>query len=373
MTGAADLDYEKLLRGVYELEGLPKNLTPESPVPDYAYNILNRLGLLYRPVADEHYLAKGGKRPEWPWGKKFAVCLTHDIDLTADAVTGLKYGLRIRQSYTENMARWRYYARLIYACFRHAFSANVLSPLDYLGCLLDYEKDLDVRSTCFFWPGLKTVVRRHPTDCLYEHSDYVLFRNRRRTIGDIMREIDLEGWEIGLHASWYAFNDPYQLRREKDAIESVINHEIVSIRQHYLHFDVVSTPVAHSEAGLLFDSTLGYSSNIGFRRGTCYPRNLVEPETGRQLPVFEIPPIIHDAAMLNPAKGMRLDLDGVLLYVKDIAEKVEVVGGVLTVIWHPTYVSSADHQEILRRLLNYLEEKDPWFATLKDIGTWWTA
>ncbi|MGI6398405.1 MAG: hypothetical protein ACOX3E_14635, partial [Desulfomonilia bacterium] len=69
------LDCQKLLQGRYEKERLPQDFSPERIVPDFAFNILNSLGLLYRPVVDEDYLAKGGSRPVWPEGKPFAVCL----------------------------------------------------------------------------------------------------------------------------------------------------------------------------------------------------------------------------------------------------------------------------------------------------------
>ena len=172
MTGAVDLDYEKLLRGVYELESLPKNLTPESPVPDYAYNILNRLGLLYRPVVDEHYLRNGGKRPEWPGGKKFAVCLTHDVDEVS------LYSFRESLRYKEpKRAKIR---RLL----------RVLSePNDPLHCYerwLEIERQANVHSTFFFWPGISAVTKRHTSDCVYELSDSVVFYNKRCAVTEMM-------------------------------------------------------------------------------------------------------------------------------------------------------------------------------------------
>jgi len=75
------IDIMGLLHGRYEAERLPKDFSPERIVPDFAFNVLNPLGLLYRPVADEAYLENGGEKPRWPEGKPFAVCLTHDVDL----------------------------------------------------------------------------------------------------------------------------------------------------------------------------------------------------------------------------------------------------------------------------------------------------
>ena len=74
------LDYIKLIRGSYEAEGLPANFSENSLVPGYAFNVLNTLGLLYTPVADEAHLSKTNKKPQWPKGKPFAACLTHDVD-----------------------------------------------------------------------------------------------------------------------------------------------------------------------------------------------------------------------------------------------------------------------------------------------------
>lgn len=62
---------------------MPADFSPERIVPDFAFNVLNPLGLLYRPVVDEDYLARGGAKPVWPDGKPFAVCLTHDVDLVS--------------------------------------------------------------------------------------------------------------------------------------------------------------------------------------------------------------------------------------------------------------------------------------------------
>ena len=74
------IDYQKLLQGRYEAERLPEDFSPERIVPDFAFNVLNPAGLLYRPVVDENHLQNGGQKPAWPDGKQFAVCLTHDVD-----------------------------------------------------------------------------------------------------------------------------------------------------------------------------------------------------------------------------------------------------------------------------------------------------
>jgi len=54
----------------------------------------------------------------------------------------------------------------------------------------------------------------------------------------MIREIDRCGWEIELHPSWYSFDDADELKRQKEALEKALGHEIVSIRQHYLQSEI---------------------------------------------------------------------------------------------------------------------------------------
>ena len=67
-----DIDYQKLLRGSYEAERLPEDFSEDRVVPDFAFNILSTMGLLYTPVVDVNYLSNNGQKPKWPQGKPFA-------------------------------------------------------------------------------------------------------------------------------------------------------------------------------------------------------------------------------------------------------------------------------------------------------------
>ena len=79
--------------------------------------------------------------------------------------------------------------------------------------------------------------------------------------------------------------------------------------QHFLHYDIRTTPAVHAEAGSKYDSTIGFNDNVGFRFGTCYPYHLYDLKAEKELPIMEISLIIQDGAMLNPVKGMRLGED----------------------------------------------------------------
>lgn len=364
-------DFEKLLQGRYEADRLPKDFSPERIVPDFAFNVLNSVGLLYRPVVDEANLKNGGQKPNWPDGKPFSVCLTHDVDMISRY--SWKESLKIRRAQCANanstFEATRTFLGLGIDVLRHY--SNIKDPLHCYERWVEVEKEVGVRSTFFFWPGLNGVRRRHYTDCTYKLSDSVVFDNQKCTVWEMMQEIDRQGWEVGLHSSWYSFDDADELKHQKETLEKVLGHEIFSIRQHFLHCDIRITPRAQCEAGFKYDSTLGFNDNLGFRFGTCYPWHLYDLKAGKELSIIEVPLIVQDGAMLNPTKGMRLDEDTAFQYVVQITEAVEEVGGILTLSWHPNQIIQSDWWNLYCRTLNYLTEKNPWFASVKEIGMWW--
>jgi peptidoglycan/xylan/chitin deacetylase (PgdA/CDA1 family) len=367
------IDFKKLLQGRYETERLPKDFSPERSVPDFAFNVLNPLGLLYRPVADEDYLAKGGQKPVWPDGKPFAVCLTHDVDMVT--FNSLRQVFRKRMEAHRKEENWIQKAKGFLAtgriCGTTAFHKEDRDPLHCYERWLWVEDQVCARSTFFFWPGWNAVNKHHHSDCTYELTDPLVFDGQKCTVADMIREIDGRGWEIGLHPSWYSFDDVDEMKRQKAALEKALGHEVVSVRQHYLHYDIRVTPRVQAEAGFKYDSTLGFNGNIGFRFGTCHPWELYDLLSDMKLPIIEVPLIVQDGALFNPLRGMCLDEERAFQYVAQITEAVESVGGVLTLLWHPNSIIDYSSWSLYLRVLKYLKEKNAWFGSVCKIGTSW--
>jgi peptidoglycan/xylan/chitin deacetylase (PgdA/CDA1 family) len=363
------INYKKLLQGRYEAERLPKDFSPERVVPDFAFNALNPLGLLYRPVVDEDYLARGGAKPVWPADKPFAVCLTHDVDLVS--LYSFRQSARMRTQNLLNGGSLLGSVRCLVGwgldVLRATKHSNAQDPLYCYERWLEVEEEIGAKSTFFFWPGWKAVGKRHPSDCLYDMEDRVVFDSQRCTVAEMIREIDRRGWEIGLHPSWYSFDDADEMKRQKEALEKVLDHDIVSVRQHFLHYDIRVSPRVQATAGFKYDATLGFNDNVGFRFGTCYPLKLYDLQAEEELPITEIPLIIQDGALLNPAKGMRLDENTAFKYIVQITEAVKNVGGVLTLLWHPHAVMNPTWWNLYLRCLEYLQDKNAWFAKVSEV------
>jgi len=369
----SEIDYKKLLRGYYEVECLPKDISLESTVPGFAYNILNILGLLYRPIVDEYFLENRGKKPVWPGGKSFAVCLTHDVDVVSfisirQTLRAINRDLFKGKSSSRGVKNT---AKMVLELSRLVKMFNRKDPLHCFEKWLSVEEEIGAHSTFFFWPGISSITKLHRTDCLYELSDSVFFDGQKCRIEEMIKEIDRRGWEIGLHPSWYSFNNISEMKRQKERIEKVVNHDIVSVRQHHLHFDIRITPYIQSEAGFKYDSSLGFNDNVGFRFGTCYPWKIYNLKANAELPIIEIPLIVQDNALLREYKGLRLDEKTAFEYVVMIANGVEKVGGILTLLWHPNRIIWQDWWNLYIKILGYLQKEDPWFASVREIGEWW--
>ncbi|MGD9078413.1 MAG: polysaccharide deacetylase family protein [Desulfobacterales bacterium] len=368
------IDLNKLVKGIYEANVLNETLTGDTSVPDFAFNILNTMGLLYTPVVDENYLSHDGKRPVWPNTNAFAVCLTHDVDEVS--LYSYRQSLRGIQRPPKN-------SRLRFHSIRKAFGLGLntiritknLFNKDPLHCYerwLEIEKAYDAKSTFFFWPGWRNVTKHHHSDSTYELDDCVVFDRQKCTVTEMIQEIHRRDWEIGLHPSWYAFNDVDELKRQKEALETALESSVHSVRQHYLHYDIRNTPRVHSEAGFKYDSTLGFNDNIGFRFGTCYPWNLYDLKADQKLPIVEIPLIVQDVAMLSPNKGLRLNWEMALDYIVLMTERVNQVGGVLTLLWHTNEIINLESLRVYKKSLEYLKRQNCWMTTVRQVGDWWT-
>jgi hypothetical protein len=185
------INYRTLLQGRYEAERLPTDFSSDRIAPDFAFNVLNPLGLLYRPVVDEDYLTNDGQKPTWPDRKPFAVCLTHDVDTVS--LYSLKQSLRARKAQLLNGDSTFQKVKSLMGVGMDLARAGIHSgqrdPLHCYERWLKAEKQCGAHSTFFFWPGLSAATKRHHSDCAYELYDSVIFDNQRCTVAEMIREI----------------------------------------------------------------------------------------------------------------------------------------------------------------------------------------
>ncbi len=170
-----------------------------------------------RDVTDpktSRYLAEKGFRIDYPKGKRFALCLTHDID-KAHVGAGRKI---------LNMARGRLGGRTFSECLDDIASSD--RPNCNFDKIMNLEEEHGAKSTFFLLslePGEKDY--NYSVEDLQSYTSVVLDR----------------GFEIGLHGGWEAYRDRIILAREKKRLEKSLNSSVVGYRNHYLLFDTRST------------------------------------------------------------------------------------------------------------------------------------
>lgn len=323
---------------------------------------------LYRPVADEMlHVAFPEWRASiaWPEGRRFAACLSHDVD---SVQLDSRYEL----------------ARTVGLLSRNAIGlGKKLKPIGSLVGLrktpqrfdvftpwVEAEQQFGFRSTFFFFP---THVReRHIIDNVYRWDDRTTYREETCPVREIARDLHRRGWEIGLHGSYLSPLSGDMLAEQKADVEKAIGETVVSSRQHNLHFDSAKTPALLEKAGLLVDSTLGSNRDIGFRAGTSYPFQMWDAAARDWLRLVEIPLVLHDGALLRP-DNLDLDLESAFTLCKTIIDRVAETRGVVTLLWHPDKAALPDWFALYTRLLAYIHEQNGWGASARDIHQWWAS
>ncbi|MFH1924093.1 MAG: polysaccharide deacetylase family protein [Planctomycetota bacterium] len=328
---------------------------------------------LYRPYLDEEHLRAGGPKPRWPNGASFAACLTHDVDFVASRNAQMHWRRIVSQGrYLYSRRDARAVRGLQASLFSFARALNPFQGSDPLHAYeqwLAMEAEVGAKSTFLFLPD--RYARRHYTDGGYRYTDRIRFDGQKCSVAEMMREIHRQGWEIGLHASWRAYDCADEMKRQKEQVESAIDAPVESVRHHYLHFDIRRTPRVHHEAGLLVDSSLGFNDNIGFRYGTSYPWSLHDLEADTELPVLELPLIIQDKCLATILGCGSEEL--AMEWASKIVERVRAVGGVLTVLWHPGFLGQQLYENVYRHILGMLFAEGAYFATMRQIAEIWLA
>ncbi|MDW8146125.1 MAG: polysaccharide deacetylase family protein [Roseiflexaceae bacterium] len=339
-----------------------------------------REGKLYRPWLDEplaelrHCLMQ--EYPEWPWeplwpdGRSFALCLTHDVDIVSQHATGwafLRSFYRMRQAQERKKEQAK---RLIWTGISavSGWIRNSKDPLWHYEDWLSLEDRFGFRSTFFFFPS--HLIKPAVWDANYHFDDEIIFAKRPMTVSQMMQVIHRAGWEIGLHGSYYSATETGILRCEREQIETVIEDTVISIRQHWLHYDITRTPRLQVEAELRCDSTQGFNRSIGFRAGTSFPYWCWDHRTQSALPILEIPLHVMDGALFT-TNALEYDAELAVHHCIQLMDRVAQVGGCLTLNWHPNYLNDSKWWSVYQALLEEGARRNAWGCTAGQLYAWW--
>jgi len=343
---------------------------------EFAFCESYREGRLWEPDVDRWVQSQRrelGARAPWPDDRPFAICLSHDVDLVAEQVTPRQAFRSMRLSLLgaggSTQERVVRLARPGVRAARALHHGLARAPAaDALERCVEIERSSGVTATYFFtvYPGGKG----HRYDCTYDFGDSCRFAGARTTVADVVRQLDSEGFEIGLHGSYNSALDGDCLGEEKRELERATGLTATSVRQHFLHWDARTTPMLHARAGFSSDSTLGFNRNVGLRAGTSLPFRWFDSRHDASLDLVELPVLAADAPLLRE-DALELDVRLARTTLRELLDRVADVNGVATLVFHPNNFDGPDHVELLRSVIDYGVERGAWFASVRDLDAWY--
>jgi hypothetical protein len=350
---------------------------------DVAYSANFQSGHVRLPEVDTWLAARRAEleqvttlEPTWPNGHRFAVCLTHDVDLLSPRSTA-RQALRYARagSAAESAAGREPRSRLARppvrrgrAC-RHGI-VRTPSMRDTLERSVDVETRRGAVASYFFTVPPTGHWTRF--DCVYAPGDPCRFRGARLRLTDVVHVLADEGFDVGLHGGYRAALEPGALEAERNALVAASGLAITTTRQHFLRWDIRTTPLLQESAGLRADSSLGFNRGVGFRAGTSLPFRHFDVPTRRTLGLLEVPLVIQDGALLRP-DGLALDLERAQAVVRELIDAVAEVGGAMTLLFHPDKFVRPDWLALYESTLDYALERQGWLTSLGRLEEWWGA
>ena len=285
----------------------------------------------------------------WPAESRFALFLSHDIDL---------WKKRTVRQFVKEILRSGKPPRTLGEVFRTFFTGP--DPWA-LGPIADLEAQRGMHSTFYILAG-------RPTRHLHGEQIVNGYPVLKRTVRRAVRALDRAGWEIGLHGSFDSHRSAASLEAERKDLERLVGKPVVGTRQHFLRFERPGTWRRQAEAGLCYDASLGYHDLDGYRAGFSFP---FRPFDGEPLPLLALPLIVMDGALYE---HQHLDSKDAWPRVRHYLERTRRDGAMLSLLWHNTPFCDLDapgYRGVYERALDWAREHNGWGAAAGEIVRWW--
>jgi hypothetical protein len=312
-----------------------------------------KAGFLARPLVNEYVevlwqclkrLWRGLARRE----RTFRVCLSHDVDQPF-LLLGNRLSQVVRTVVGDAFKR-KTPLRAVKRPLQWV-AARVLGP-EYdpaytFGYIMDLAEKHALRSAFYFIPAMGA----GPPDYRYGLGE--------PHIRELMADIHARGHEIGYHASMETYQDRALIQSEvallqKAREEAGAGETPCGSRQHYLRVRVPLTLRYLAEAGLAYDTTLGYADQAGFRCGTCWEYPLYDLEQRQVLPIIERPLVVMECSVIDGAyMGLGIG-EQALKVMLQLAGRCQQFSGDFTLLWHNTRLGLPEERRLLERLLAQL-------------------
>lgn len=150
-------------------------------------------------------------------------------------------------------------------------------------------------------------------------------------VTDLIGKIVQRGHIVGFHPSYEAFDRPDLFEKELASLRAVAQAPVTTGRQHYLRFATPQTWQVWEDAGMTWDSTLGYPEAEGFRCGICNEFPVFNFLTRKMLKLREKPLIAMDVTL---ALYRKYTPETAVSRLQHLRRQVERYNGEFVLLWH---------------------------------------
>lgn len=309
--------------------------------------------------------------PPVPDGKRFVVCLTHDIDFIGirdHKFDHTMWGFLHRA--TLGALRGFIRRRISLGRLLQTWCAAASLPFVWLGWVKDFwlpfewylRVEHDLPATYFLIPFKRRTGEKVPG----RHASRRATKYDVTDLSDWTNRLLGQGCELGVHGI-DAWHSAAHGRTERERIAAVTGAAEIGIRSHWLLRDE-NSPRVLEEAGYAYDSTGGYNETTGYRSGTT---QVFRPPGTRRL--LELPMHIQDGALFY---SHRLDLseDEAWTRCGQLIGNAGKFGGVLTCLWHDrSHGPERFWGDFYIRFLKRLRTLNVWFGTAGQVVAWFRS
>lgn len=299
-----------------------------------------------RSPSISEFLSDNNPIQYYPDDKQFSICLTHDIDEI--------YQPRSHQvlSCLNSLIKKKNLSSFGVHFSSHRTKEN--SPYWNFKEIMELENEYGATSSFYF---------------MATEMDPHRFRYNIEDLEGELGYIADNGFEVGLHGGYYAYNNFDAISSEKKRLEKVLGKNVMGYRNHYLRFEYPLTLEYLDKAGFSYDTTLGYNFSVGFRNGMCHPFHPYNSTVNSNMTIIEIPMAIMDGALFF----VEPDFDKAWVLVQQMIDKVASLHGVLCLNWHNVNFSWSVNEKMklmYEKILQYGYEKEAWMTNGNNIANY---
>jgi hypothetical protein len=292
----------------------------------------------------------------WPGGRRWAVALSHDLDVVAR--WPVFTALRLLE-----LARKREVRRAVEVSLAAAGNVGADPVWNGVRQILEIERAHAVRSTWFVLCGTPTFATMRAGDLTYLPESPAA----RRIISALVDA----GHAVELHGSFQTYVAAERFREQRHRLATITGVVPNGVRQHYLRMRPGATQRAMADAGFEHDSTFGFADRNGFRLGAADVVPAWSEADEKVLNLDELPFAWMDRA-LSKYRGIECPkawIDDAL----QLAASVRESEGVWCGIWHPNLIPALGFPgapEAYAQLVGALAMLEPLFETSGEIVSW---